>query len=127
MAHKILVVDDKAFMVRLIQHHLERAGYELIKARTPDEANAAIAHEVPNLVLMTDNADTQGTYLPESVIAQTHANIPVIRMTDVPATMSEQKLTSTDEIVFRKPFSPTKLLAEVKRLLEVNPPESVKQ
>lgn len=123
MAHKILVVDDQPFMLRLIQHHLERAGYELIKARNPQEAQSAIAQEGPHLVVMTEKANDQ-VAVPENKIPASTASIPVIRMTDVPATMPEQK-ESGDEVIFRKPFSPTKLVAEVRRLLPEVPPETI--
>ena len=52
MPHKILIVDDEPFMLRLIQHHLEQAGYELIKARNGREALDIAAREVPRLVIM---------------------------------------------------------------------------
>ena len=122
MAHKILVVDDQPFMVRLIQHHLERAGYELIQARNPQEAHTAMVREVPHLVLMTEKAgELRPSVLKETPgIAQA---IPIIRMTDVPETMPEQNPELKDEIILRKPFSPAKLLAEVKRLLSENPPK----
>ncbi len=120
MAHKILVVDDQPFMVRLIQHHLERAGYQLIKARNSQEANAAIIDQSPQLLLMAEKAAEVVTAAqPEPSLAPA---IPVIRMTDVPATMSEQKESET-EVILRKPFSPAKLVAEVRRLLTDKPPE----
>jgi DNA-binding response OmpR family regulator len=111
MAHKILVVDDQAYMVRLIQHHLERAGYELIKARNTEEAKDALAKETPELVVMNERA------IPSAETPSDLATIPVIRMSEVPATMPDQNLPSETEVVFRKPFSPTKLVAEVKRLI----------
>ena len=122
MAHKILVVDDQPFMLRLIQHHLEKAGYELIKARNTQEARTAMAHEIPHLVLMTERAGEEDAL--SSVHDPNNSSIPVIRMTDVPETMPQQKPLSEDEIILRKPFSPTKLVAEVKRLLPENPSES---
>ena len=47
MPHKILIVDDEPFMLRLIQHHLENAGYEMVKARNGREAIEAALREKP--------------------------------------------------------------------------------
>lgn len=112
MSRKILVVDEKLFMVRLIQHHLEKAGFELIKARNRQEAIDAIAQQSPELVLLDDCANPQpGTH-------EKHAahSIPMIRMTDVPQNFEEEGKDFAD-VVLRKPFSPTHLVAEVKRLM----------
>jgi DNA-binding response OmpR family regulator len=123
MAHKILVVDDQPFMVRLIQHHLEKAGYELIKARNSEEAETAMAQEIPQLVLMTERAGEHDDPVPEQKVRGQGPSVPIIRMTDVPETMPQQKPLAGDEIILRKPFSPTKLMAAVKRLLPENPSE----
>src|SRR5438874_13828275 len=52
MTRKILIVDDEPFMLRLIQHHLENAGYEMIKARNGREAIEAATRENPCVVVM---------------------------------------------------------------------------
>lgn len=116
MAQKILVVDDKPFMIRLIQHHLEKAGYELIQARTSREAIEAVATEAPNLVLLneTQAQSDAGPALIELAQSDTQ-RIPVIRMSDIPAALRKDGTPSN--IVFTHPFSPTKLLLEVKRLI----------
>ena len=59
MSQKILIVDEKLFMLRLIQHHLKKAGYELIQARNGVEAIAAMAEHDPTMVLMDDGAELQ--------------------------------------------------------------------
>ena len=120
MAHKILVVDDQPFMVRLIQHHLEKAGYELLKASTPTEAQALMAEEMPKLVLLKETVESAATALPTPPAA-----IPIIKMTDVPETLSNVA-GELDEVVLRKPFSPSKLVAEVKRLLPEPPATETK-
>lgn len=116
MPRKILVVDDKLFMVRLIQHHLERAGFQLIKARNRQEAMQAIAQQSPELVVMNDGHATQAPpTLQDFHGRKSEQNIPVIRMTDVPQDFDGN--SSSAEVILTKPFSPTQLVAEVKRLI----------
>jgi CheY-like chemotaxis protein len=116
MPRKILVVDDKLFMVRLIQHHLERAGYRLIKARNQQEAMAAIAQQSPELVVMDDGGNPQQQPSPYNFKNKSTQGIPVIRMTDVPPDLEKDVVDA--EVVLTKPFSPTQLIAEVKRLVK---------
>ena len=117
MPDKILVVDEQLFMLRLIQHTLEKAGYELIKARNTEEARAAMEHEKPKLVV-GDAKSVEAAVLP--VASETEAksvSIPVIRMTDVPHTFEPNGKKDERDVVLMKPFSPSKLVAEVKRLM----------
>lgn len=104
-------------MVRLIQHHLERAGYQLIKARNRQEAMQALAQQSPELVLMGECGTPAQ---PRSPLKDFKPNdsehgIPVIRMTDVPQDLENKSVDA--EVVLTKPFSPTQLVAEVKRLV----------
>jgi len=121
MPGKILVVDDKPYMVRLIQHHLERAGYELIKARNKQEAMQAIVQQSPELVVMDQHgaATAARSSLQDFQPKDSEQNIPVIRMTDVPPDLEEAICNA--EVVLTKPFSPTRLVAEVKRLVPETP------
>ena len=115
MPRKILVVDEKPFMLRLIQHHLERAGYQLIKARNQQEAIAALAQS-PELVVMDDCGGSPQQQSPlDNLNKKSTQSIPVIRMTDVPQNLERDVIEA--EVVLTKPFSPTQLLAEVKRLV----------
>ena len=116
MPDKILVVDEQLFMLRLIQHTLEKAGYELIQARNTEEARAAMELEKPSLVV-GDAKSVEAAVLPVTNTAETKAAIPVIRMTDVPQTFSPNTKQDERDVVFMKPFSPSKLIAEVKRLM----------
>ncbi len=112
MSQKILVVEDKPFMLRLIQHHLEKAGFEMIKARNGQEAMAAMSQS-PKLMVLNDqslNSSKNGS-----------EQIPVIRMTDVPQNMRQKNLATDGEIVLTRPFSPAQLVAEVKRLMTPAP------
>jgi len=113
MAQKILVIDDKPFMVRLIQHHLEKAGYELIRARNGKEAMEKVGNEIPHLVVMDDSKGASGEGFKLNENGQP---IPVIRMTDVPPTLMQHPPGTDSEVVLTRPFSPTHLVSEIKRL-----------
>ena len=116
MSEKILVVDEQLFMLRLIQHTLEKAGYELIKARNGEEARAAMQQETPSLVV-ADMKSGVHPVLSELQKRDNSPRIPIIHVSDVPKTMSNATGARDGETVFHKPFSPTKLVAEVKRLM----------
>jgi CheY-like chemotaxis protein len=116
MSQKILVVDDKPFMVRLIQHHLEKAGYTLIRARNQKEAMEAVQRESPNLVLVDDRSSSPGA-TSELVERNQKDAIPVIRISDVPPALAKSEAGPDAEVVLTKPFSPTQLISEVKRLI----------
>ena len=49
---QILVVDDDPLMHRLFQHHLEKAGYQMVSARTGREALDISARQPPQLIVM---------------------------------------------------------------------------
>lgn len=117
MSQKILVVEDQLFMLRLIQHTLAKAGYELIEARSSEEARAALVNEKPSLVV-GDPKVVEGSLEPNDSSnsnADRPTPVPMICVSDEPPTSaSGQKVDG--EVVFTKPFSPMKLIAEVKRL-----------
>lgn len=115
MPGKILVVDDKPFMVRLIQHHLERAGYRIIQARNRQEAIQAMAQQSPELVVLDETGTSAQLPLKTFQSKGSAQNIPVIRMTDVPQDLDEKVIDA--EVVLTKPFSPTQFVAEVRRLV----------
>jgi two-component system, chemotaxis family, chemotaxis protein CheY len=112
MPGKILVVEEKPFMLRLIQHHLERAGYKLIKARNQQEAIAAMSQQSPELVVMDDCGSSSKPQIP---LSKSQLGVPLIRMTDVPQDLEKNAIDA--EVVLTRPFSPTQLVAEVKRLV----------
>jgi DNA-binding response OmpR family regulator len=115
---KILVVDEKPHMLRLIQYHLEKAGYQLIRARNRQEAVEALERETPSLVVVDDfkNAEETGSALSEIKAKESSTSIPIIRMTDTPAELIRQNGGPAAEVILTKPFSPTQLVSEVKKL-----------
>src|SRR5882757_1228245 len=124
MAKKILVVDDEPYMHRLMQHHLVRAGYELVAARNGREAIESVQRDKPDLVIMdVMMAEMDGiSALKALKNADATRDIPVIMLTasahDLTKEISEAAGAAA---FFTKPFSPTHLLAEIKRLLAGSP------
>jgi CheY-like chemotaxis protein len=130
MAEKILIVDDQPFMVRLIQHNLERAGFELLTARNGREAVELAQQALPDLVVMdVMMAEMDGLKaLAELKKRESTRAIPVILITAKGQTLTRQQAESSGaSLLLSKPFSPTQLLAEIRRLLSTSPilpPES---
>src|SRR5437879_3777292 len=118
MPHKILIVDDEPFMLRLIQHHLENAGYEMVKARNGREAIEAALREKPCVVVMDammPNMDGFSALRQLKQEPRTRA-IPVIMLTANPHKFSREEAESSAAAIFlTKPFSPTQLLEEIRK------------
>ena len=120
MGHKILVVDDEPYMHRLMQHHLGRAGYELIGARNGREAIDLALSETPRLVIMdVMMAEMDGlTALKLLKQAEATRTIPVIMITSNAQAITRKESESSGAAIFlTKPFSPTQLLMEIRRLI----------
>jgi two-component system alkaline phosphatase synthesis response regulator PhoP len=116
---KVLVVDDEPFMLRLIEIVLERDGYSMIKAGNGREAiDVARAHS-PALIIMDGMMPKMDgmTALRELKEDPELRKIPVILLTANPSRFSQEEAVSSGATVFlTKPFSPTELLSEVRRL-----------
>lgn len=116
----ILVVDDEPYMIRLMQHHIERAGYRMVKASNGREALERISESLPQLVLMD-------VMMPEinglTVLARLRAdpatkNLPVIIMTANAQRFTREEAEAAGVSAFlTKPFSPTQLMSEIRRQL----------
>jgi len=117
----ILIVDDEPYMIRLLQHHIERGGYRMIKAVNGREALERIYSARPQLVLMD-------VMMPEinglEVLAELRRDpgmkdLPVIIMTANAQRFTREEAEAAGVSAFlTKPFSPTQLMAQVRRHLE---------
>jgi CheY-like chemotaxis protein len=116
---KILVVDDELFMLRLIQVILERDGYSMIQARSGEEALDAVDRERPDLVILDAMMPKMDGLTALRVMKERPEtrSIPVILLTANPHKFPRELAESFGATVFlTKPFSPTQLLDEIRRL-----------
>jgi two-component system, OmpR family, alkaline phosphatase synthesis response regulator PhoP len=116
---KVLVVDDEPFMIRLIGIVLERDGYHMLHAANGQEAVDLARRAPPDLIIM-DGMMPQMDGLTALRLLKQEAitrGIPVILLTANPNRFSREDAVSSGATVFlTKPFSPTQLLGEVRRL-----------
>jgi two-component system alkaline phosphatase synthesis response regulator PhoP len=120
MAHRILVVDDEQYMHRLMRYHLARAGCLTLTAVNGREGIEKAADEAPDLIILdVMMAEMDGlTALQHLKKNDATRHIPVIIITaNAHALTREQSETSGAAGFFTKPFSPTRLILEIKRLL----------
>ena len=116
---KVLVVDDEPFMIRLIEIVLERDGYSMVKAANGSEAVEVARRERPELIIMDGMMPKMDGLTALRLLKQDQATqgIPVILLTANPNRFSKEEAVSSGAMVFlTKPFSPTQLLGEIRRI-----------
>ncbi|MEW6725017.1 MAG: response regulator transcription factor [Bacillota bacterium] len=125
---RILVVDDEASLLRLVEFSLKQAGYEVVTAASGTEALARQATDAPDLVILD-------IMLPDFDGLEVCRRLRVT--SPVPIIFLSAKSEEVDRIVglelggddyLTKPFSPRELVARVKALLRRSqlsrPPEN---
>ena len=120
MTKKILVADDQQYMHQLMQHHLARAGYQVVSARNGREALEKAGKELPQLIILdVMMLELDGlAALKQLKQAESTRKIPVIMMTASAQMLTQEEAESSGAAAFfTKPFSPTQLMLEIKRLL----------
>src|SRR5213593_670671 len=118
MPQRLLIVDQGQVMLRLIQHHLENAGYEMIKARNGREAVETAARDNPLLIVMDAMMPNTDGFAALRQLKQEPStrSIPVIMLTANPHKYSREEAESSGAAIFlTKPFSPTQLLEEIRK------------
>jgi two-component system alkaline phosphatase synthesis response regulator PhoP len=126
MTKQILVVDDDPLMHRLYQHHLEKAGYQMLSAKTGREALDLASRQQPHVIVMdVMMPDMDGLEaLRELKKNDATKGIPVVIITATGHYMARKESEQSGAAVFlTKPFSPTQLLTEIRKVL---PPDEKK-
>jgi len=121
MSTKILIVDDEPHMLRVTELSIKKGGYQIVIGRNGKEALELAAREKPSLIVMdVSMPEMDGlTALTQLKANPETAKIPVIMLTVRGQAMARlQAEQSGAALYLTKPFSPSQLLVEVKRLLE---------
>ena len=125
-ARRLLVVDDEPHIGLLLKLQLESRGYELRLARSLFEARAALIDDAerPDGVLLDLHLpDGSGVELLRELRARpATAALPIIILTAEGEERVLQEARSLGAATVTKPFSPSKLTAQVAALLGDTPP-----
>ncbi|MGE3310240.1 MAG: response regulator [Limisphaerales bacterium] len=123
MPASILIVDDEPHVLRVTELSLRRGGYEIIIGRNGREAIELALSRQPELIVMD-------VLMPEmdGLAALRHlkndpatAGIPVILLSARGHVILPEEAGSCGAALFlTKPFSPTQLLGEARRLILEN-------
>ncbi|MCP5098738.1 MAG: response regulator transcription factor [Chloroflexi bacterium] len=117
-SQRILAVDDNAFTLRIVQHTLEQAGYQVVTATSGQDALKLInRHGMPHLAIVDLHMPLMSGF---EFCHQVHqfCDMPVIMLTAVNTeeTIIEGLEQHADDYIV-KPFNPTELVVRVRRVL----------
>ena len=118
---KILVVDDEAYILHILNFSLGAEGYEVITAADGEEAIEKAREESPDLVVLDVMMPKKDGYEAFRVLKSDPetSNIPVILLTakgrEIDKKVGQQ--VGADYYIV-KPFSPTRLIERVQEIFQ---------
>ncbi|MCL5055973.1 MAG: response regulator [Firmicutes bacterium] len=115
---KVLIVDDEPHMVKLLRLNLEPEGYEVLEAVDGEEACQLSMKTKPDLILLDVMVPKKNGIEVCKTIKGNNvtSHIPVILITARGEGMRKACLESGADLFLTKPFSPLRLLAEIRRM-----------
>ena len=119
MARRLLLVDDEPYVGLVLQPRLEAAGFDVVLARTLADARAAIAGALPDALLLDLHLpDGSGVDLLRDLRRLAGgATLPVVVLTAEGEDRVLAELGRLGAAVLSKPFSPSKLTAQLAGML----------
>lgn len=116
----ILVVDDSIETVEILQHTLEKSGFNVVGALSADEALDIMAHMgLPHLIIADLHMPPGMDGFELCSIVNRWSDVPVIMLTaidEVDTVVTGLEQYAEDYVV--KPFTPVELVARVRRVLQ---------
>ncbi len=117
---RIIAVDDNTYTLRIVQHTLTQAGYEVMTASSGETAVAMIEEKgLPDLAIVDLHMPPGMSGFEFCRTIHQYSDLPVIMLTAVNeenTVLEGLEKHAEDYIV--KPFSPGELAARVRRLLD---------
>jgi DNA-binding response OmpR family regulator len=116
---KILVVDDDASIVQLLEHLLKTEGHEVFTARNGKEGLALAGRDKPDLIILDvmmpemDGFTVSGILFQDPVMRK----IPVLILTAKGGARPILELVPNVRLYMEKPFEPEMLRSNVRNLL----------
>lgn len=121
MPKKILVAEDEKAIVRLLELHLQRAGYEVVCAYDGREALSKAQQESPDLAIINIGMPYRDGWEVLRLIQANEAmrDLPVILTSTVPEAELEFRAMQCGAAYFQKPFDFEAIIGYIDRLLHV--------
>lgn len=115
---RILVVDDNTYTLRIVQHTLDQAGFEVSTAISGEEGLQLInRHGLPHLAIVDLHMPEMSGFEFCRIIHE-FSDVPVIMLTAASAEETViEGLEEHAEDYMIKPFNPPELIARVRRVL----------
>ena len=122
----VLVADDDAHTVRLLSMWLTRNGHEVLEACDGQVACEVLSETGVDLVVSDVNMPRlSGLELVEWVRSEIGASLPIVLLSSrCDQSSLAARLGQYGVCVLPKPFSPSRLVVEIERLLSVQTPSS---
>ncbi len=125
---KVLIVDDEPHMLRLTELSLKKNGYQILTARSGREAIDLAAKELPALIVMdVTMPEMDGiTALRHLKASPVTSAIPVIMLTTRGQSLTRTEAQGSGAALYlTKPFSPSALAAEARKLISPDSTPSI--
>ncbi len=115
---RILAVDDNSFTLRIVQHTLEQAGFQVTTAVSGKDALKYInRHGIPHLAIVDLHMPVMSGFEFCHAVRE-FSDMPIIMLTAVNSEDTIiQSIEQYAEDYIIKPFNPNELVARVKRVL----------
>lgn len=120
---KILIVDDDASLVKMLNVRLQVEGYETTLAVDGRTAIELAEEFLPDIVLL-DIAMPSVTgvdVIEELQLSEKNMEVPVVIMTAYPHMIKQVEGYTTVKACFKKPFDIPKMLAKIESILADEP------